>query len=144
MIPPCSLKRGVLVVIALTGLLVVFVFQHVDYLAMIAGNDWRNLHPEASFVVNRVVRVILNDSFCLLLIASLFRRPDFNQLAWWVFLIELFVILPAYLLIKLSVEGPSEISSPLLQPIHRMIVNPLLMIILIGGFYLLRWHSKVR
>jgi len=46
---------------------------------------------------------------------------------------EFFILLPIYFIMKLSLEGDSEISSPLLSQLHRMIVNPLLMIILILG-----------
>jgi hypothetical protein len=46
-----------------------------------------------------------------------------------VFVVELFVVLPIYFLLKLNLEGASEISSPLLSFIHRLIVNPMLMVL---------------
>jgi exosortase F-associated protein len=111
-------------------------FQRVDYLGVIAGMLGLSSPSEtSSFVVNRMSRLIINDLLCVTLVATLFQDARFTRLAWWVFLGELLVLLPLYLLLKLSAEGPTEISSPVFQPLHRMIVNPLLMIILIAGMY---------
>lgn len=139
MIIPSKSLRWLWIGFSLFGLLIVFVFQRVDYLAIVSAAETPP-NQTAAFVVNRTVRLILNDAFCLLLIANVFQRADYNRLAWRVFLAELFVVLPIYLFVKLGFEGPTEISSPLLQPIHRMIVNPLLMIILMGALYFQRWN----
>ena len=120
---------------AMIALFLVYLFQGFNYVQGI------NLSANSTFVANRTIRLILNDSLCMVLIAALFQKRSYLRLAGIIFLIELFLILPAYLMIKLSIEGPSEISSPLLSPIHRMIVNPLLMIILIAGFYYPRYFS---
>ncbi len=56
------------------------------------------------------------------------------KVAFLLFLVELFIILPLYFWIKLSTEGDSELSSPLLSQIHRLIINPTLMILLIVSF----------
>ncbi len=50
-------------------------------------------------------------------------------------LIEMFVVLPLYFVVKLKLEGDSEISSPLLSQFHRLIINPTLMVLLMIGFY---------
>ena len=76
----------------------------------------------------------MNDFACLLLIYVFFEDKKYLKMGFWVFLIELLVILPIYLVLKLSLEGTSEISSPLLSQIHRLIVNPTLMILLMLGF----------
>jgi exosortase F-associated protein len=65
----------------------------------------------------------------------LFQKRSYLKLSGIIFGFEVLVLLPLYLWAKLSIEGPSEISSPLLSPIHRMIVNPLLMIVLIAALY---------
>lgn len=121
--------------IAIIALLLVYLFQELNYV------QGFNLSPNATFVANRSIRLIINDTLCMALIAALFQKRSYLKLAGIIFLIELLLILPIYLLIKLSMEGPSEISSPLLSPIHRMIVNPLLMIILIAAFYYQRYIS---
>ena len=77
---------------------------------------------------------MVNDIACLLLVAAIFNKPGYLRLSAWIFLTELLVLLPIYFVLKLTLEGDSEISSPLLSQLHRMIVNPLLMIVLIMGF----------
>ncbi len=132
------MKRYALMIIALLILLLVYVFQLVSYASIINKILPENLsinHPYTVFIVNRTIRLIINDGACMLLIGSLFRDTKYLKAAWMVFLIELFFILPLYFVIKLNLEGASEISSPLLSQIHRIIVNPLLMVILIIAFY---------
>ena len=136
-------KRYFLVALALSGLFLVYVYQHFDYLLWLANlTGFGSPSDSESFAVNRTIRLVINDLLCLVLINELFREAKFVKVAFYVFLAELLILLPVYLWIKLSLEGPSEISSPLLQPIHRMIVNPLLMIILIGSFYYQQWRAK--
>ena len=98
--------------------------------------------PNVRFIFKKSVRFILNDSACLLLIMAIFNKYNYIRMSAWVFLVELFFFLPVYFVLKLSLEGDSEISSPLLSQLHRMIVNPLLMIVLIMGFFYQDYFSK--
>src|SRR5258706_7877667 len=133
-----------LIAISLVSLAIVYVFQRWDYLNFITRlfGAKTGFGPTASFVFNKTVRLILNDALCLLLIYALFREKKYLRIAFLVFCFELFLILPLYLTVKLLVEGSSEISSPLLSPIHRLIVNPMLMLILIVAFYYQRFWVK--
>lgn len=88
--------------------------------------------------------MLVNDLVCMTLIYVLFLKKEYVRLAFYVFLIELLLILPVYLYFKLTLEGDSEISSPLLSPIHRMVINPLLMIVLIAGLYYQQFILKKR
>ncbi len=85
------------------------------------------------FILNRLMRLLLNDSLCLVLFLAIFNGTKEIKLASLLFAIELLIVLPLYFILKLTLEGDSEISSPLLSFIHRLIVNPLLMIILMSG-----------
>ena len=111
-------------------LLMVYLFQRIDF-----SNLMGIAAPNLKFVFNRSVRFLVNDIACLLLIASIFNKSSYFKLSAWLFLIELLILLPLYFIVKLSLEGDSEISSPLLSQWHRMIVNPLLMIVLMVGFF---------
>lgn len=130
------MKKFVLITIALSGLLIIFIFQKFNYAAW-----WNGIVPQVVsiesanliFIVNKTARLILNDAFCMLLIWSLFENRNYVRVAFFLFLIELFIVLPLYFFFKLWLEGPTEISSPLLSQIHRMVVNPLLMVLLIAG-----------
>ncbi|MCB0506618.1 MAG: exosortase F system-associated protein, partial [Cyclobacteriaceae bacterium] len=70
----------------------------------------------------------------ILLIYTIFKDKNLIKIAFFIQLLELFVILPIYFYFKLSLEGPSEISSPLLSFIHRIVVNPIIMLLLIPAF----------
>ncbi len=140
-----SLKRNLLIALALSGLFLVYVFQRFDYLGFLYNLIGINQpSATASFVVNRSLRLIANDLLSIVLIQSLFSEARFTRLAFLVFLVEFLILLPSYLVVKLNAEGPTELSSPMYQPLHRMIVNPLLMIILIAGFYYQRWREKMK
>jgi exosortase F-associated protein len=132
------MKRYITMGLALLTLVLIYLFQKVSYAEIINGVLPPNMslnNPYGIFIFNRTLRLILNDIACMLLIWSLFQEVKYVQVAFVVFLVELLVILPVYFLIKLNLEGTSELSSPFLSQIHRIIINPLLMIILILGFF---------
>ena len=115
----------------------VYLFQRINVAGLFG-----DLSPNLTFIINRTARLIVNDLACFLIILGLFREKSYLKIAFWVFLVELLVILPIYLVIKLNVEGDAEISSPLLSHIHRLIVNPMLMILLIAGFFYQKFFTR--
>jgi exosortase F-associated protein len=136
-IPSRSLGQMAL---AVFGLAFVFLFQGVDVLDLLCSAC--SFHPYTHFIVRKVSRVVLNDTFMLLFIHALFRDKSITKLAWYVQLVDTLILLPAYLIIKLTVEGDSEISIPLLSQLHRLIVNPTLMVLLIPAVYYQKQQSK--
>jgi exosortase F-associated protein len=134
-----SPRRLWLLALAVVGLGAMFLFQGFDWLSVLFGIE---THPYAHFAVKRFMRLFINDSFMLLLIYAWFDDKSITQLAWKLQLVDTFILLPLYLVIKLYLEGDSEISSPLLSQFHRLIVNPTLMILLIPGVYFQRMSSK--
>lgn len=130
-------KRWITGITALLVLLLVYVFQHISYAHLvnkILPVTWSITNANAVFAINKVFRLLLNDLACVLLIHVLFKEARYVKAAFILFVAELFIILPLYLMVKLTLEGDSEISSPFLSQIHRMIVNPLLMFLLMAGF----------
>jgi len=126
----------VLLLLALVMLGGVYLFQRVNFLALISGND--AFHPYVYFIFNKTIRLVGNDMACMLMIYVFFRERKYLQVSFYFFLLELLLILPLYFWIKLSMEGDSEISSPLLSQVHRIIVNPILMILLMIAF----WYQR--
>lgn len=123
---------------AVVFLLFIYVTQRTSYahlLGSLINYDISRIHPYFAFIFNKTLRLVFNDGGCFLLIYAIFTQKKYLKVAFYVFLFELVVILPAYFLIKLSLEGDSELSSPLLSQVHRLIVNPTLMVLLIVGFY---------
>lgn len=141
---PCSETsptwRWTLIVIAFLGLGVVFLFQSVDWLELLCPGC--SFHPNTRFAVKRIVRVLLNDSFMLLFIHVWFADRSITRLALIVQAIDTLILLPLYLVVKLSIEGDEEISMPFLSQLHRLIVNPTLMVLLIPAVYYQRAQSK--
>lgn len=129
---------------ALFILAVVYLFQQFNFLQFLANSLGlnSNFHPYATFVVNKTARLVLNDMACFALILAIFQERKYLRVAFYVFLFELLILLPAYFIIKLSLEGDSEISSPLLSQVHRMIINPTLMILLMIGFFYQRIFNR--
>lgn len=133
-------SRLILALVSLVLLTAVFLLQRVDVAAALVHATLE--HPDARFVFNKTLRFLLNDLACLMLIIAIFNDRKHLQIGFLLFLAELTVLLPIYFLLKLSYEGPDESSSPLLSQLHRMIVNPLLMIILISALYYQRWQER--
>ncbi len=121
--------RWIIGLAAVGALGMMYLFQRFDF-SMLMGVYSSN----ARFVMNKSFRFLVNDLSCLMLIAAVFNKSGYLRLSSLVFLVELVVLLPLYFVVKLSMEGDTEISSPLLSQWHRMIVNPLLMLVLMMGF----------
>ena len=114
---------------AMMILMATYMLQQFDYSAWVQISSLNG-----KFIFNKSIRFLLNDFACLLLVTAIFNKSDYLRISFWIFLVELLFFLPLYFVLKLSLEGDSEISSPLLSQLHRMIINPLLMLILIMGF----------
>ena len=133
-------KKWARIGLFLTGVMIlvlVYVFQRAN-VAGVVGDFSAN----TNFVISRTLRLILNDFACFLIVLALFKESRYLRVAFWVFLAELLIILPLYLFFKLSAEGDSEISSPLFSQVHRLIVNPMLMILLIFWFLYQKYFEK--
>jgi hypothetical protein len=138
-------KRISLLVVALLILSAVYLFQRYNFMAIVLsliGANGQSAHPYVYFVFNKSLRLILNDFACFLLIYVFFREQKYLHVAFYVALLEVLILLPLYFVLKLSLEGDSEISSPLLSQLHRLIINPMLMILLMIGFLYQRLLKK--
>lgn len=134
-------ERLLLMAAALCGLALVYLFQGFNILDLCESCTF---HPYTRFAVRKIVRVLLNDSLMLLFIHALFRDRSVTRLAWYVQLADTLILLPIYLFIKLSYEGDAEVSIPLLSQLHRLIVNPTLMVLLIPAVYYQRSRAAQR
>lgn len=126
---PNRLYNKLLLAAALVGIGATFLFQDFSFLSSL------NISEEWLFIFRKTLRVVLNDLFMLLFIMAWFEDRKVTQLAIVIQLVDGLLLLPLYLYIKLSWEGTSEISAPLLSQFHRLIINPTLMILLIPAVY---------
>jgi exosortase F-associated protein len=114
-------------VISCTALVAIFLFQQFD-VAMHLGISERFM----AFAVNKSIRFILNDLFAIGLIFGLFGNRQFVSFAFLVQLAGMIVFLVPYLIIKYHL--PSY-NGPLINFLHRIIINPVFMLLLIPAFY---------
>jgi exosortase F-associated protein len=127
MLPGKTILRIIIAVIAGIGLVVVFLFQRTD-LAAYAGIE----HRFTTFVVNRSLRFIFNDFFAIGLIYALFANRKYVVFALWVQLAGIALILIPYFAIKYFC---GSYNGPLISFLHRLIMNPILILLLIPAFY---------
>jgi len=117
-------------------LITMYMLQRANYCSLIYGALSADPPSEnLQFIFNRTLRFLINDLSVILLIYVIFERTGLVRIAFFVQLFGLFIVLPLYFYFKLTLEGPSEISSPLLSFIHRVVVNPIIMLLLIPAFY---------
>lgn len=144
-----SQDKAIRAMFALLGCLVLFIiylFQQTDFLSRacsLALSNGCHFKPSVIFVVNKTFRLIVNDAASMLLIFAIFKEQKYLRVGFYIFLFELLIILPIYFTLKLTLEGTSEISSPLLSQVHRIIVNPMLMILTIIAFSYQRFITNV-
>src|SRR5688572_15062310 len=118
-----SNRRFFLIALPVLALVVIYIFQRFSFVSMLNSmlpQSMEVTHPYVIFIINKTTRLILNDLVCMWLIYLLFQNKIFLRGAFYLFLIELFIILPIYFFFKLNLEGDSELSSPLLSQIHRL------------------------
>lgn len=122
------ITRWVVGCIGVGGLALVFLFQHTNVSAYLL-ND---VQPITHFLINRTVRFFLNDLFAILLIYALFPYRQYVVFAVWVqFIGTIFILVPYYIL---KINFPTY-NGPLLSFLHRLILNPTLILLLIPAFY---------
>jgi exosortase F-associated protein len=127
-----QIRRLIIGLIGLFLLAISYLYQYTDVLLLTSGT---NFQPWLHFTVNRIMRILLNDAGMILIINAIFADRDVLRLALLIQAIDLFILLPLYLVLKLPTEGVSELSSPFLSQFHRLIVNPILMILLIPALH---------
>ncbi len=123
-------------IIAITTLIALYIFQRFNYAEIFS----HSFTPNTQFIINRTIRFVLNDLAVILLIYAIFNNKQLLKIAFGIQLIEMLIILPLYFCFKLSLEGASEISSPLLSFVHRIVVNPIIMLLLIPAFWFQSQH----
>lgn len=126
----------VMIAFGLAGVACTYLLQDMEFVSALA------LSKETEFVTRKVLRVVLNDLFMLIFLTAWFNDKSVTRLAILIQLIDGLVLLPVYLAIKLHFEGTSEVSMPLLSQLHRIIINPTLMLLLIPAIHFQRLSKR--
>jgi exosortase F-associated protein len=120
--------RIVLGILSVAGLVVVFLFQRINLAAALHVSDV-HIHQ---FIINRSIRFLLNDFLTIGLIYALFGEKKYVMFAFWVQGIGIVFFLIPYFILK--IQYPAY-NGPLLSFLHRLILNPTLLLLLIPAFY---------
>ena len=134
-------KRWVVLLLGCGGLFLVYFFQdYLDFYSILRGevpdhleytSDFQNVNKVA-FIVNKTLRYVINDLLAIAVIFGLFSEKKYTRFSFYVMLFGLLVLLPAYL--SLYFIQPHGLSS-LISHLHRIVLNPVLMMLLIPAFY---------
>lgn len=122
-------------IICISGLIGVFLFQRLD----IAGF----LQVEASiyrFLINRTIRFLLNDAFAMGLIYALFGERKYVVFSIYVQFVGMVLFLFPYFMLKIYFP---KYNGPLISFLHRLILNPTLLMLLIPAFYYQKRKEKL-
>lgn len=134
-------RRIAFIIVGVIGLGLVYLFQnYLDFYSIIfefrAPGRIDYLHETEvqafPFIVNKAIRYLLNDLFSIAIIYGLFYERKYARFAVYVMFFGLLVLLPIYLYIFL--QQPEGFSS-MLSHLHRVVMNPVLMMLLIPAFF---------
>ena len=109
------------------GLIAVFLFQGFPLAAILGVDD-----KLTAFFINRTVRFFVNDILAIGLIYAIFRERKYLIFAIWVQLAGVFLFLIPYFILKYYLP---HYNGPMINYLHRLILNPTLMLLLILAFY---------
>ncbi|WP_414693425.1 exosortase F system-associated membrane protein [Ohtaekwangia sp.] len=113
---------------SVAGLAVVFLFQRIN-LAEIFNLATT---PIYQFIINRSIRFLLNDLLTIALIYALFYERKYVIFSFWIQGIGIVFLLIPYFILKMHYP---TYNGPLLSFLHRLILNPTLLLLLIPAFY---------
>lgn len=129
-------KQWVLLFLAIMGWAIVYILQEFDYtrLSFQPGQYHQGFIPEGEdwrFVINKGIRFLLNDLISLLFIYAFFNNRKYTSFAIVVMAFGVLILLPVYLCLALSLK---EDGANLLVFLHRITMNPWLMLLLVPAF----------
>lgn len=120
-------SRWIVGAICALGLVLVYLFQRFDLASGLGVTGSLN-----RFFLNRSVRFLLNDALAIGLIYALFEERKYVVFALWVQLIGVIFFLLPYFMLK---SYYPSYNGPLISFLHRLILNPTLLLLLIPAFY---------
>ncbi|MBL0744006.1 exosortase F system-associated membrane protein [Chryseolinea lacunae] len=126
--------RKIIGVFSVAGMVLVFLFQRVDVAAWFGMGGSHLSH----FLVNRTIRFLLNDALAIALIYALFVERKYLVFAVYVQVTGLVVFLLPYFILK--VYFPFY-NGPLISFLHRLVLNPTLLMLLIPAFYYQKYKA---
>ena len=140
-IPDWKLRTAIVLISSIL-LLLIFLFQRLDYFLTICtwlGFDYSQFSNFFVFSFNKTLRFLLNDLLTIAIIYGIFYERKFVVVAFLVQLFGLLILLPSYLSIKFFSPG---YNGPMINFLHRLTLNPLILLMLIPLFYIQRENVR--
>ncbi len=128
--------RLIIGILSVSGMVAVFLFQRIDVASMLGVGG----PPIYKFLINRTIRFLLNDAFAIGLIYALFEKKKYIIFSLYVQLVGVVLFLIPYFILKVYLP---TYNGPMISFLHRLILNPTLLLLLIPAFYYQR-HMKDR
>jgi len=120
--------RVIIGALSIAGLVVVFLFQRIDVATMLGiGESAIN-----RFLINRTIRFLMNDAFAIGLIYALFVERKYVIFSLYVQVAGVVLFLIPYFILKVYLP---TYNGPMISFLHRLILNPTLLMLLIPAFY---------
>ena len=131
------ITRIVVGILCASGLVAVYLFQRID-VADYLGVESAHIYK---FLINRSIRFLLNDALAIGVIYALFKERKYVIFSLYVQVIGVVLFLLPYFVLKIYFPA---YNGPLISFLHRIILNPTLLMLLIPAFYYQRKKSGVR
>lgn len=130
------MKRLIMAILAMIVLWFSFQYRSANFAGWLIGNIDMVVLPWM-LICNKILRYLVNDLAALALIWAIFQRQDFVRFSILVLLFGLFILLPLYFIGYFYFSHSLGIT---LSYLHRLVMNPTLMMLLIPFFFL---HKKM-
>lgn len=128
--------RMIIGALSIAGMVTVFLFQRVDVASLIGAGE----PAMQRFLINRTIRFLMNDAFAIGLIYALFKERKYVIFSLYVQVAGVVLFLIPYFILKVYYPG---YNGPLISFLHRLILNPTLLMLLIPAFYYQKHLMKV-
>jgi exosortase F-associated protein len=129
--------RVLLAIVCIAGLTVTFVFQRFNFAEALQIGE----SEISTFIINRSARFLINDIFAIGLILSLFPEKKYLTFAIIVQVAGLILFLIPYFILKIYFV---HYNGPLINFLHRLILNPILVLLLIPAFYYQKRGNQIK
>lgn len=127
--------RWIIGVLSVCGLVAVFLFQRIDVASILGLGE-----PAIQrFLINRTVRFLMNDAFAIGLIYALFAERKYVIFSLYVQLAGVVLFLIPYFILKIYLP---TYNGPMISFLHRLILNPTLLMLLILAFYYQKYRRS--
>lgn len=127
--------RWIIGVLSVCGLVAVFLFQRLDVASILGLGE-----PAIQrFLINRTVRFLMNDAFAIGLIYALFAERKYVIFSLYVQLAGVVLFLIPYFILKMYLP---TYNGPMISFLHRLILNPTLLMLLILAFYYQKYRRS--